>query len=218
VGDHVALVGVIDRPEGLRLVLGELEGGRDHELLVRPGLLAENLHLVRGLVLGDGHPVYETDQDSSNHHHVSNSISHGSSAPFGRCAVVYAWTASLVAGVWRTRGTCLNGPSYFTGLDRACPSARLGTSAGESWPMIRTVVVCGANAARTTIKLPASPNSRARAARIPSTNRPERRSVVIDLRRALQFAGIVTTGAGTLSSFSDSVMMIIRNVKTPLDL
>jgi hypothetical protein len=33
-----------------------------------------------------------------------------------------------------------------------------------------------------------------------------------------QFAGIVTTGVGTLSSFSDSVMMLMRNVKMPLDL
>ena len=63
VGDHVALIGIVDGPEDLGLALREVERRRHHELLVRTRLLAEQLHRVRGLVLRARQPAPETGQE-----------------------------------------------------------------------------------------------------------------------------------------------------------
>src|SRR5215510_12716134 len=88
VRDHVALVRVVDRPEPLGLALRQLKHLGHHGLLVGPELLAQDVHVVGGLVggfvLGDGDPAHETGQGAPQRDQVPESMSHGRLAPFVR--------------------------------------------------------------------------------------------------------------------------------------
>src|SRR5262245_54408854 len=62
---QVRLVGVVHWPEPLRLLLGELHVRRDHELLVGPDLLGQDLHVRLGL--GGGRQREQCSEREQNH-------------------------------------------------------------------------------------------------------------------------------------------------------
>src|SRR5262249_3707959 len=66
--DHGALVGIVDGPESFGLALGELQRLRHEELLVRPHLLANDVRVVRRLVLRHGDACREGDEEHGHDH------------------------------------------------------------------------------------------------------------------------------------------------------
>ena len=121
VGDHVALIGVVDGPEGLGLALGEVERRRHHQFLVRPRLLAEDLHGVRRLVLRARDPGHEGNQEGSDHQYASISMSHGCPLPPG-VARSFTLAAPVRAAVWgRAHGGYIRLWSYAGRLEGVGP-------------------------------------------------------------------------------------------------
>src|SRR5215831_10856728 len=103
VRDHVALVRVVDGPEHLGLALRELEHLGHHGLLVGPELLAQDVHVVGGLVLRDDDPAHETGQGASQRDQVRESISHGRLAPFVRRGTTRHLTPTRLLAPWDHR-------------------------------------------------------------------------------------------------------------------